>query len=261
MKLFFSLWIAINLVGLINYLAYAAMPEKDYRAALQLAEKRVLKKNEVQNSSENISASTLKILFGRFYQVGDCWDVASWSFRNSEMRKTDNPQDLKKKLGPGGVFHYEVTRVRPGSRAEVDFKVTQVPSPDFKQLDPRISHLNLTLKLTAQNQIVQAHKTYSFFDSNIGNNSQTSLELFPLDIPETLNADQLPTATQPVLPPEIQDIAHRLGFHPLLSQSTEFQQDDFFGRPVHILWQQGDPWPVYLRTVNGIAILIRKGQL
>ena len=259
--------LALCTMFLVTYQTYAAMPEKDYRAALQVAEKTVLRKNQNKSGSGNLSASTLKMLFGRFYQVGDNWDIASWNFKNSEIRKLDDHEHIKKKLGARGMFHYEVTRVRAGSNPEVDFKVTQVSSNEFKPVDPRVSHLNLTMRLTSQDQLIQVHKTYSFLSSNVSNNNvsnnndQTPLELFPLDIAETLNAEQLPKATEPELPSEIQDAAHKLGFRPLLSQSTEFQQDDFFGRPIQILWQHGDPWPVYLRTVNGIAILIRKGRL
>ena len=268
-------FITICIITLLSFSSasptLAAMPEKDYRDALQVAEKNILRKHQPPGGSKNLSASalstsalsasTLKMLFGRFYQVGDSWDIAAWIFRNSEMRKTSDPEHTEKKLGPGGSFHYEVIRIRSGTEPEVDFKVTQIPSNDFNPVDPRVSQLNLTMRLTAQDQLIQAHKTYSFLNPDIRNNDQTPLQLFPLDIPETLNADPLPKASEPQLPFEIQRIAHKLGFQPSLSESTEFRQDDFFGRPIQILWQHGDPWPVYLRTVNGIAILIRKGRL
>ncbi|MEO7163944.1 MAG: hypothetical protein ABI041_13575 [Bdellovibrionia bacterium] len=263
MKQFLFLWLEITTSAmlLVTFQSWAAMPEKDYRAALQVAERKVLRTNQIRNNSENLSASTLKMLFGRFYKVGDSWDIASWNFTSSKMRKTSDPEQIKKQLGPGAIFHYEVMRIRSGAEPEVDFKVTQMPSRDFKVVDSRVSQLNLTMRLTSQDQLTQIHKTYSFLEKNISNNNQTPLELFPLDIPETLNAEQQTKPTEPELPSEIQDIANRLGFHPSLSQSTEFHQDDFFGRSVQILWQHGDPWPVYLRTVNGIAILIRKGRL
>src|SRR4051812_30922587 len=106
--------IALWTILLVSFQTLAAMPEKEYRTALQLAEKKVQKQIKLQNNATSLSASTRNMLFGRFYRVGDNWDVVSWSFKNPQMRKTSDPLHTQKALGEGGIFHYEVTRVSPG---------------------------------------------------------------------------------------------------------------------------------------------------
>jgi hypothetical protein len=160
------------------------------------------------------------------------------------------------------LFRYTVTGVKTGLRPEVELEIT----PLDKNLDPRVEKISIKMN----DRLVQNKKVYSIKDksgaihqisvSPDGLRSQLSiLDLFPLDVPDVSMAEKQTLTHLPALPSKMQKMASQLGYHPDLSHSSWFDQDDFFGRPVEILWQQGDPWPAYLSTTSGVAILISKG--
>ncbi len=252
-----------TLVFSLNTLA--SMPEKDYKAALQVAEAKVVKKASALNQAQALSASMIKQLFGRYYQVGDSWDVAAWPMNHATMRMTSDPVQLQNKLGKGGLFHYEVVEVKSGTVPQVILQVTQVQSNDFTIVDPKITRLMLTMN----DQFAQSKKVYFFQNQTSGvevspegvHSRVTSLELFPLDVPDVVTADRHTHPSLPTLPPQVLPFAERIHFKPNLSHCLWFEQDDFFGRPVQILWQKGDPWPTYFKTSGGIALLVQNGHM
>lgn len=259
-------WINLSLLSaFIFFEAKASMPEKDYRFSLQLAEKKVQKQNQLLNTSQALSSTLIKSLFGRYYQIGDHWDVAAWQINSNMMRMTNDLSQTQKTVGYGGIFHYEVLNIKGGLNPEVTLKVSQVEAYGYSIIDPKVSFL--TLKMN--DQLLQSEKAYSIQGNSSlvhvsadGFHSEiTPLELLPLDVPEILTADRQSVTALPTLPPKIQKLAEQTKFKPNLSSSIWFEQDDFFGRPVQILWQKGDPWPSYLKTSGGIAILIHKGAL
>jgi hypothetical protein len=249
------------------------MPERDYLAALKVADNYVTKKKNFSQNPSAISSSMIKTLFGRYYEVGDNWDIAAWPSLNNTMRMTSETNSLKNRVGKGGIFHYEVSNVKTGMNPEVTIKVTQSENYGFPIIDPQVK--TLTLKMT--DQMIQSKKTYFMEGRNEGydvspvglhtlhelpngSHSLTSLlEMYPLDVPEVSTAERRQIQTLPSLPDTVEKFASQTGFKPELSRCSWLDQDDFFGRPVQILWQHGDPWPAYFKTQNGIAILIRKG--
>jgi hypothetical protein len=243
---------------------HAAMSEQDYLKALKIADQAVARKKSTQANASSLSSSLIKSLFGRYYQVGDTWDVAAWQIHSSKMRMIGSPEGLKDQIGHGGIFHYEVLNVKTGIQPQVTLQVTQLQSHGLPIVDSKVTRLLLTMN----DQLVQSKKTY-FLKSNPSqgvdaspegiHSKITSLELFPLDVPEVAFSERQTISTLPTLPNLIQDFSNQIGFKPDLGKSFWFEQDDFFGRPVQILWQQGDPWPSYFKTPGGIAILIRKG--
>jgi hypothetical protein len=243
----------------------AAMPEGLYKAALQVAQKKALKKSLLNPNSGALSSTLIKSLLGRYYTKGDNWDVAAWQVSHSGMRRLDDPKYLQDRIGTPGLFHYEVISVKNGLKPEVVLQVTQKEGPGFSTIDAKVSELHLTMN----DQLHQSEKTYFFKDQSSElhvspegvHSRMTPLELFPLDVPEVTTADLQTRTELPELPQVIQTFTNKIGFKPDFSKSTWFEQDDFFGRPVQILWQHGDPWPSYLKTTNGIAILIHKEAL
>lgn len=243
----------------------AAMPEGLYKAALQVAQKKAFRKAQLDSNSGALSSTLIKSLLGRYYAVGDNWDVAAWQINHSGMRRLDDSKYLQDKVGTPGLFHYEVLSVKNGTNPEVVLQVTQKDAPGFSAPDPKVSELHLSMN----DQLHQSEKTYFFKDQTEGvhvspegvHSKMTLLELFPLDVPEVTTADHQTRTALPELPPAVQNFTTKIGFKPDFSQSSWFEQDDFFGRTVQILWQHGNPWPSYLKTTNGIAILIHKESL
>ena len=234
-----------------------------YISALKLADQKVKRLKEHASGDPNaISSAVLRALFGRYYQVGDRWDVAALRFDHSVMRMTSDPEQLKTSGDVVALFHYEVIKVKTGMSPQVVIKVTQVESNGIPILDPKVTELTLTMN----DQLVQSDKAYLFKGASQpvkvspdGIRSRiTPLELFPLDVPDVVTAERQDAISLPELPGKLQSVAAQAGFKPDFAKSSWFEQDDFFGRPVQILWQQGDPWPAYLKTPNGIAILLHK---
>ena len=263
-----TMTLGLGLVGLsVSEMAKAAMPQADYENALNLAEKKVLREKAAHSSTAGaVSSAMLNTLFGRYYQVGDNWDVAAWhTDKSSMMRMTDAPEQLKPRPSLGGIFHYEVTRVKTGMKPEVDIVVTQKEAFGLKTVDQKVEKLTLTMN----DEMKQSLKAYSINGRLVKVSPEgihsgiTALELFPLDIPEVVTADRQTVTKLPELPADIQSVANRTSYASGsdLSQSMWFEQDDFFGRPISMLWQHGNPWPSYLKTSNGIALLISKGAL
>jgi hypothetical protein len=264
-----------SITALSPAISAADLPDADYQAAHAAAEKKVArtKARASRGSSLNshhvnaLSTSLIRNLFGRVYKVGDRWEVASWSASNTMARMTDDPEKLALRSGRTALFRYEVVSVAPAPSSEVTIQVTQLEGFGLKALDPRVKSLQLRFDDT----MAQSRKTYEMTDSK-GNlvrlavspdamhSAITGLELFPLDVPELVTAESTtaPDAI-PTLPDGLRAVASQAGYRPDLSRASSFRQDDFFGRGVQAIWQKGDPWPAYLKTHNGVSILISKG--
>lgn len=263
----------------------AAMPEKDYLKALRIAESKTARKKSLQlgrlgeanlklnlpGSSQpgNSTQSWLKELLGSPYRIGDSWEVALWQVNRSMMRMTNEPHQLADEFPYFGIFRYEVTGIRTASTSEVTLQVSQIATEGTRLIDPRVSHITLTMT----DEFTQFKKTYKFKkDPDTQSegipvspegirSAMTPLEMLPLDIPDIYTAERKRTTTQPPLPSRVQEYAKKIQFSPNLEQSVWFEQEDFFGRPIQVLWQQGDPWPAYMKTSYGISLLVRKGNL
>ena len=180
------------------------------------------------------------------------------------MRMTDDPRHLQPVKMQVGIFHYEVTQCGNTPDAAYTVRIRQINLPGFRWVDPRVD----ALELQAQPGNTQTVKRY-FFRGNANavpvipeglHSAITPLELYPLDIPEILSAEKKAPTEFPKVPVELTRAQPDFREKTDLSRSIWFEQDDFFGRPVQLLWQKGDPWPAYIKTSSGISILIRKGN-
>jgi hypothetical protein len=230
-----------------------------YFDSLKVAQAKLDRQKRPAHGANALSVSLLAQFIGRPYRLGDSWRVAAWIPDPSIMRQTSDPGSLAPKRGRGGIFQYEVTSVR-GS--EVDLKITQVENTGLPMVDPHVKSLNLTVSF-AQG-LEQKAKTYTlgesgkiFTASPEGLHMPVShLELFPLEAPELTTAMRGEVRAVPALPPELQAIARGTSLQIDPAHAARFEQDDFFGRQIEAIWRQGDPWPVYIKTTNGTAILL-----
>jgi hypothetical protein len=241
-----------------------AMSEKDYKNALKIVSEKIARTRETVSASA-LSSPIIKAYFGRYYRVGDSWDVASWELKNPLMSLAPMGENHLPKVGRGGIFHYQVKEVRNGATPQVVISVQQISDFGMTPVDPQVEELTLTMS----DRFVQTEKAYRLKGgtepvkvSPDGLHSRiTPIELYALDVPEIATAVKNTPTSLPELPAAVQTVADRAGYHPALSQCTWLEQDDFFGRPVQILWQYGNPWPSYLKTSTGISILLRANAL
>jgi hypothetical protein len=255
-----------TLCAIILPFAAHAMDPSSYSEALKIADEYVKKQRaaQIENRSQALSTSMVRALYGRYYEVGETWDVAAIHLDSSAMRRTSDPDQLRDREGRVGIFRYEVKKVTGGAHPEILVHVSQLSDFGKSPIDPKIQ----TVVLKVDDQLNENDKTYVragtptmvLSGSSTAMRTQaTPLELYPLDVPDVATADRATTSQMPELPSGLQAIASQVGWKPELGRSAWFDQSDFFGRPVQFLWQQGDPWPAFLKTPHGVAILIRKG--
>jgi hypothetical protein len=233
--------------------------ENQYKEMLQIAQKKVerVQSLRAQASGSELSTSLVRNVLGRYYQVGDNWDVLVWQESSNMAAKTSEPTKVRGRIAE---FHYEVVDVKPGVEAQVKVKITQKQDFGLKPLDPSVVSLDLTMS----DKFAQSRKVYHFMNArnfaaspNGIHTNVSLLELCPLDVPDIYTAEQsIPTAL-PVLPQAFQQIAQEAGYSSDLTKSAWFDQEDLFGRSIEILWQHGDLWPAYMKTPGGVAILVR----
>lgn len=263
----------IFLIILLVPISYASSPSGSYVAALQIAQRKAERQRlaqEIANTPATASHSAhsgYARAIGRKYKVGETWDVIAWRLDRPISRMTNQEEHLRTLVRESGIFRYEVLSLSSDASPNITLRVTQIEGDNVRKVDPQVDHLILTLT----DQMVEKQKVISFVDrpnpvavSHQGLRSgelQTLLEVFPLDVPEVLTAERAMIRQLPELPQKVQEFVANTGFKPDFSQSTWYLQDDFFGRPIEALWERESPWPTYLRTSNGIALLIRRGDL
>jgi hypothetical protein len=240
----------VGLVAAVAFTAAAhAMSPEDYVAALKVADKGIARKKALASSAGALSAPLLRSLFGRPYQVGDRWEVAAYHQRPTMMRMSEDPARTGGGTGPVGIFLYEVVEVRPGG--EVSFRVTQRGGTSIA---PSVR----AVTLAASERLRSTERSYDVGGGAASASRVGELALVPLDLPDLETAERSDAESIPELPERLRAIAAGAGYRPDPSRGFWFEQDDFFGRPVQAFWQAGDPWPAYLRTPHGVAILLRK---
>jgi hypothetical protein len=270
--------ISLTLLVASSTISQASSLEDYNQQGLDLAQKKVARQKFYSHGAQVGAHSTHALsafqtgtpaLFGRTYKVGDNWDVAAWQIQSPMMRKLSDPDKLNPAVRASGTFHYEVTAITQDPSDPTDHqitvKVTQTSNDGMQVMDRHVNGMFMSFC----DHGVQTTKTYSLRGHNelIAVSAQglrtpmTPIDLLPLDVPETSTAEKSNVTEMPSMPPEVQTFATRIGFKPNLSQSVWLEQDDFFGRPIEMVWEKGSPWPSYMKTSNGIAILIRKGTL
>lgn len=255
------------------------MSEDEYYRALRIADQHVRKKQAMLDSSaaatdalgasSGLRRSSLASLQGRKFKKGDQWEVIA--LRSEQMRVAamkSAPSEDGHSHGTNrpdiGVFRYTVTGVNDGL---ADIQVEQVQKFGIGIYDARVS----SLAMKTDQQLMQHEKRYAFV-SKRGEKKDirvspdglrsgiTGLELFPLDMPRLEMGDGKRLKKVPVLPEALQKVSSQAGFRIDASEGLWFEESDFFGRPIEIFWKTGDPWPTYMKTSYGVAILVKKGE-
>lgn len=240
-----------------------ASSEKRYLSSLQYASQKVLLKKQKSSSPLALSTSMISRQLGRPYQVGESWLVLAFIDEREMMRRTAPTRERSGSLSQGGLFEYRVTEIKTGFQPEITLSIHQVNHSQFPTLDPQVNQLFLIL----DNQLSQKKKFYamthqsSFISVPWGGIgvSLSPLNFYPLDLPEMITAQESTQPKEPTMLQEVQLRAKPFLWKVNLNESDGYEQEDFFGRPIDILWEKGKPWPSYIKTPRGISILIESG--
>lgn len=241
---------------LISGKADAQTPEDQYLEALKLADREVQRLRALEHPGR---ASLDTRFYSRAYQVGDSWEVAAIPIRSNQAMKAGGSSG--EHYGAPAVFRYRVVEVisGSGSRPQARVEIKQVVTEGARALDPDTSAVLLTLN----DRVEQSRKTYvvknsarSIEVSPDGIRAKSSpLELYPLDAPGAFTAVKQESAGSA----EIPEALRKLGASPNLGDGNWYEQNDFFGRQIRFHWTPGNPWPTYIKSSQGIAVLLKKG--
>lgn len=259
--------VSFLVIALLGDGVWASMPQSDYLKALQIADQHVRKQKAAQ--AMEAQGATALISDGHFnpleypYQAGQKWIVAAQRTESSIMRRTDDPSQLAKRAESIGFFQYEVVQVTRGEKPKLALKITPIAYDGIEPVDTRVNELSLTVDGQFR-QVAKAYKVAGRAEpiavNPDGIRSRLSpMELYPLDAPSIFGVSAEAVTAQPELPGKLAEIAKKQGFALDPGKSHRFDQDDFFGRGVEFIWQKGDPWPAYMKTPMGVAVLVRKG--
>jgi hypothetical protein len=237
--------------------------EKQYLASLHDASDKVFAKKQKSSLTHALSIPLNQQLLGRAYRVGDRWRVLSWIYRHAILRRIGQPETEESQFSTGGLFEYEVREIKSGFNPEITLSITQIPHPAFPPIDSKVNQLFIVLndQLIEQKKfyaLAQHHDFLSVPVPGIGL-SLSPLGLYPLDLPDSQNAERFLNPDLPQLPPLLQEWAKRFSWKMNLKLTTRFEQEDFFGRPIQFLWEKGQPWPACIKTPRGISILVESG--
>lgn len=230
----------------------------EYERALQIADRAVQRQKTLSSSRTALSGNFLRGIFGRTYKKGDRWRVAAIRIDSAQARKTFDAEQLKDRVSSPTVFTYEVVGVEGGLDSRISLRVKQSPRAGETAPDARVESLMLMLDERMQ-QVGKGYRLRGRVDaipvSPDGIHSgMTPLELYPLDVPAFLTGDSRKAEKLPEIPAALRPLVKDLRID--LSRLVYFEQTDFFGRPVEAYWQQGDPWPFFVRTSQGVAVLL-----
>src|SRR5438067_748928 len=125
-----------SLVLLVASSSSFGMTEQDYKNALKIVSEKIARTQQA-GSANALSSPIIKAYFGRYYRVGDSWDVASWEIKSPLMSLTPISGDAPTKVGKGGVFHYEVKEVRNGANPQVVISVKQISDFGMTPVDSK----------------------------------------------------------------------------------------------------------------------------
>lgn len=240
-----------------------------YTDALDAAQQFVARQKSKQllkqmraNGEQAQALSTAALRFGLVlsptapnYKVGDQWNVISHEI----MKMTAN--EIESESGKSALFNYEVLS---SDSSGVRIRVTPQVGYGLYSADPNVRYMDMyyspDLKL-----LKKAYKLRSWGDEievspdnlRIG---VSPMEGYPLELPQITDADKDSTCdSTPQLPPKMKqaaDQAHYTGF-PVISPC--WQNYDLFGRHVQSVWPIGQVFPSYMKSTQGISILVSQG--
>lgn len=204
----------------------------------------------------------------RFYRAGDAFYVAfRFDHRSDMAREAPELAPDRKAASEVYLFRYRVLGVTKNvfdrvMREVAEIEITQTTPPEHAELfaPDRVDEHEPKLVFTLNDLLDPIEET--LFNSEYPDgytvevNQQSSLNtgssVYPHTIPRILV--QGSGSAAPEVPPDLADIL--AVFDPGWASRT-FQRYDFDNGDV-VFWARGDLWPFFVRTAQGVGVLIRQ---
>jgi hypothetical protein len=207
----------------------------------------------------------------RFYRTGDRWRVLFSAKSKSFYRMV--PLTGMEVDGWTRPIAYDFEVVRVGTYTARGGTTRRYAEIAVTIADPRLAaalrsaNAPTRITLTLNDLYRGVVKTYHFprpredgtqqvtYSLDGRRNISSSLDRFPLDIPNVSRADGIPASQSPTLP---EPLRASLGRAQVLdpSQSLTFSYKNTYGRRLDVAWSRGGLWPVYTSSDAGVAVLV-----
>lgn len=223
---------------------------------------RQLLKQMRANGEQSEALSTAAMRFGLVlapeapkYKTGDQWNVIS----HETLMMT--AAEVTHESGKTSLFHYEVLS---SDSVGVHIRVTPQVGYGLLSADPNVRYMDMyyspDLKL-----LKKVYKLRSYADEiEVSPDNEkvgvSPMEGFPLTLPEISDADKDTTCdATPQLPAKMRGAAAQAHYAGFAVISPCWQNYDLFGRQIQTIWPMGQVFPSYMKTTQGVSILISQG--
>jgi hypothetical protein len=240
-----------------------------YNDALDAAQQFVARQKSRQllkqmraNGQQSQALSTAALRFGLVlaptapnYKVGDQWTVIS----HETLMMT--AAEVTHESGKSALFNYEVLA---SDSSGVRIRVTPQVGYGLSSADPNVRYMDMyystDLKLLKKSYKIRSYTDEIEVSPDSIKIGVSPMEGYPLELPQLSDADKDTTCdAAPQLPAKMKqaaDEAHYAGFAVI---SPCWQNYDLFGRHVQSIWPMGQVFPSYIKSTQGISILISQG--
>ena len=208
---------------------------------------------------------------GRFYGTGDRWRILFSAKSKSYYRMAGLAGLAVEGWSRPIAYDFEVVNTgvytsRDGTQRK--FAEVSITLAD-RQLAASLRGINAPTRvtLTLNDQFRGVLKTYHFSRPREDGTTQvtqsldgrrnvsSSMDRFPLDLPNVSRAQGESIDQSPALPEELRAA---LGRERVLDPSSalRFRYKNTYGRELDVAWSQGGLWPVYTSSEAGVAVLV-----
>ncbi|MBY0472153.1 hypothetical protein K2X30_13380 [bacterium] len=188
-------------------------------------------------------------LADRFYEKGQSWEVELWSTSSDAMARMESASSASTAMRDKPFrFAFKVIDVGASQVAEIEVRPV---SQGGQTIEPRIDHV--VLKINSDRTIIQKNVYYKDGRPPVaflgGNESNLSLGFdgYPLVLPDLKSIDGKPITEAP------RDLPN--GARLNATRGLDFRFHDAYAREIRVIWEDGAPWPAYVKTPAGVAIV------
>lgn len=231
---------------LVASAAFAQTDEAQLRQSLEIAAKFAREKKLKQVPVARLAPGSIDLLKlnGKFYHLKDHWTVKFTPNQEvAAMARMAAPDGGEVREGEPSFYEFTVLEVTDEGLARIEVR----PRKDREawSADRNFDHLVLVMNkrfIPLRKEIYHKGNAQPArvlrFDS--GETMASGFEASPLDLPNLGTDDGKP----------VRDSAGRV--------ALAFDVQDLFGRPVSVLWRQGEMWPAEVRSTAGLATVVER---
>jgi hypothetical protein len=271
-KAIFILFGSLGLVGFTLFSIVRAQADwtpSDYQMLIQSAEKYVEKQRAKQElhqmaiHGQNTNVLSLAAMnlglstspSAPTYKTGQEWNVVAYQ----ELPLAASENTLQN--GRSAAFHFQVISSDPSTGLRI--RVRPITAYGLSNVDSKVQYADFIysndLKLTAKYYKLRGYRDPIPLSPDNFKVGVSVMEGYPLELPQITDAEKDDSCNmQPALPSTFKKAIDQAGYAAFTTTDTCWMNADFFGRSIQSIWPETQPFPTYLKTTQGYAVLARQ---